>query len=153
MIETAEEFVRLRVSEDPDDYERTSRERAPLPVWFDLVVRYHGLRTWVVLNDTVPNAILVLLARDEDPRVRAMVASRRTLSLELFEKLAEDPDADVRMRIACNSRTPYHVLVALLDDEVDRVRWAAKARLEAYYAAQAAAEAAAAAAAAAAAGY
>jgi hypothetical protein len=135
MIETAEEFIRLRTSMDPDEYERTWRERAPLAVWFDLVVRYPGMRTWVILNETVPNAILVLLSRDDDWRVRAMVASRRTLSLELFEKLARDPNPDVRLRIACNSMTPYHVLLWLLDDDVDRVRYAAKARVEAYYAA------------------
>lgn len=134
MIRTAEEFVDLRTSLDPDEYQRTGTDRAPLPVWFDLVVRHPGMRTWVVVNETVPNAILVLLARDADWRVRAMVASRRSLSLELFEKLSGDPDADVRLRIAYNSATPYHVLVWLLDDDVDAVRYAAKARLEAYYA-------------------
>ena len=137
MIRTSEEFIQLRTSLDPEEYERTGTERAPLAVWFDLVVRYPGMRTWVILNQTVPNAILVLLARDADWRIRAMVASRRTLSLELFEKLAGDSDPDVRLRIACNSATPYHVLLWLLDDDVDAVRFAAKARLEAYYASQA----------------
>lgn len=115
-IETADEFVRLRVSEDPAEYSRASSEPASIKVWLDVIARYPNMRGWVAHNNAVPLEILSLLARDLDPNVRSTVANKRKLSTELFELLAMDPDEGVRARIACNAKVPSHVLEKLKRD-------------------------------------
>lgn len=98
MIESAEEFVRLRTSSLPEEYLRAAEEEATTNVWIDVIQRYPGMRSWVAHNKSVPIEVLALLAVDPDPDVRSVVADRRKLTPELFRQLSADPDEAVRAR-------------------------------------------------------
>lgn len=130
MIESAEEFVRLRTSRLRDEYLRAAEEEASINVWIDVIQRYPEMRSWVAHNKSVPMAVLVLLAGDPDPAVRSVVATRRKLSRELFRQLAADPDEAVRARIAYNRKAPLEILEALALDPAELVREGAKLCLE-----------------------
>ncbi len=129
MITSAEEFVRLRLSDAPEDYGRAGIEEAPAAVWLDIVARFPEMLGWVAHNKTVPLEILEILAGDEDARVRASVASKRKLSSALFEALSRDGDESVRHRLACNAKAPEQVLEWLSADPVEFVRNAAQKRM------------------------
>lgn len=125
MIETAEEFVRLRTSTVGDEYRRAANDEAALPVWYDVIARYPDMRAWVAHNKTVPLEVLSELAGDSDPSVRRAVADKRKLTLDLFEALSRDPDASVRMRVAYNKKVPPKVIERLASDQDRLVREAA----------------------------
>ena len=129
MITSADEFVRLRTSDEPQDYARAASEEADDAVWLDVIQRYGEMRVWVAHNKTVPITILRVLASDGDPRVRGMVAMKRKLDAELFALLATDGDAGVRHSIACNANAPRDVLTSLSMDEAGFVAEAAALRL------------------------
>jgi hypothetical protein len=129
MIESAEEFVRLRTSSNEDEYRRAAHDEAPLHVWIEVIDRYSDMRSWVAHNKTVPIAVLELLASDPDPDVRCAVADKRKLTAELFHALATDTDEDVRARIAHNRKVPKSVLECLASDPAGLVRDAAQTAL------------------------
>lgn len=129
MIESAEEFVRLRTSSNPDDYRRAAHEEAPLQVWLEVIERFPEMRSWVAHNKAVPLEVLSVLSGDSEVDVRAAVADKRKLSVELFRRLAADPDDGVRTRVAYNRKTPVDLLRALVNDPADLVRDAARAAL------------------------
>lgn len=106
MIESAEEFVRLRCSDDPDLYLRATHESAPEHVWREVIEKYPKMRCWVAHNKTVPHSILEVLANDPDPKVRYFVAMKRKISPLLCKRLATDPDESVRLAIARNEKDP-----------------------------------------------
>ncbi|WP_432116937.1 HEAT repeat domain-containing protein [Streptomyces sp. bgisy032] len=130
MIESAEEFIRLRFSETPEEYGRASSEPAAPEVWRDVIDRYPEARFWVAHNKTVPLEILQVLANDPDPKVRSMVASKRKLTPALLAGLATDPDESVRLAVARHKRAPKHVLEQLCTDSWEEVRAMARDRLE-----------------------
>ena len=125
MIESADEFVGLRLSSDPEEYRRAAHESASVDVWFEVVENHPDMRFWVAQNKTVPIEVLELLATDSDDRVRWMVASKRKLSRELFEKLAVDADETVRARVARNPKLPEEIRSRLARDSSQLVREAA----------------------------
>ena len=104
MISTAEEFVRLRTSDNPQEYSRAASEHAERAVWLDIVGRFPEMRIWVAHNKTVPIEVLDVLAHDLDPAVRLAVAMKNKLSDDLFLLLASDIDDGVRQRISCNKK-------------------------------------------------
>ncbi len=116
MISSADEFVRLRNSDDADEQRRASSESADDGVWADVIERFPDLRQWVAQNKTVPLDILRTLATDVDPEVRAAVAMKRKLDRSLFERLAQDSEPSVRHSLACNRKTPADVLAGLAGD-------------------------------------
>jgi hypothetical protein len=77
VIESAEEFVRLRQSADAEDQRRASQETAPVEIWRDVIERFPDMKTWVAHNKTVPLEILELLRRDDDERVVWTVKRKR----------------------------------------------------------------------------
>lgn len=129
MITTAEEFVRLRSSSNPDEYHRAANASAPETVWQDIITRYPEMRSWVVHNKTVPIAILEHLSHDADPQVRAMVATKRKLPESLQICLAQDTDAGVRLALAANAKATRAVLRMLARDSERFVRERAQLRL------------------------
>ncbi|MBL9148356.1 MAG: HEAT repeat domain-containing protein [Phycisphaerae bacterium] len=131
MIESAEEFRRLRESDDPDEYRRAACDSAPPAVWRDVLARFPELREWVAHNRTVPHEVLTELASDPDPRVRWMVAAKRKLAAELQLRLAVDSDEGVRQRIAWNARATRAALERLAGDSWIVVAEHARARLAA----------------------
>ncbi|KRE59425.1 hypothetical protein [Nostocoides sp. Soil756] len=130
MIESAEDFVRLRTSNLRDEYLRAAEEEASTNVWIDVINRYPDMRSWVAHNKSVPIEVLALLAVDPDPAVRSVVATRRKLTPELFHKLGADPDEAVRARIAYNKKVPLEILEALAVDPAELVREGAEIGLE-----------------------
>ena len=128
MIESAAEFERLRLSEDPAEYNRAAGEPASFEVWMDVVTNYPHLRFWVAQNKTVPLEMLELLADDPDFQVRRMVAMKRKLPAALLAHLADDSDAPVRASVARHRKTPDEVLRRLADDPVELVRREARKR-------------------------
>ncbi|MGA0573080.1 hypothetical protein ACO2Q9_20370 [Variovorax sp. VNK109] len=129
MIDSAEEFVRLRTSEVQEEYTRASVESASLEVWTDVVLRFPHMREWVVHNKAVPPEILELLSRDGSESVRAAVAMKRKLSADLFTLLANDASEVVRARLAYNQKLPPALLRALANDSSPLVREASHRRL------------------------
>jgi len=125
VIESAEEFVRLRYSSIRDEYLRAATEPASIEVWLDVIDRFPDARLWVAQNKTVPTDVLSLLANDPGSKVRWMVAMKNKLTQELFEALSNDPDMTVRQRIACNKNVPPTVLAKLAQDPEELVSSAA----------------------------
>ena len=78
MIESAEEFVSLRTSEDPADYGRAAHDEAEAATWREIIERFPDMRFWVAQNKTVPLSILEILRHDEDERVVSMVRMKRS---------------------------------------------------------------------------
>lgn len=129
MIESADEFIRLRTSDAKDEYDRAAHDEAPVDVWWELVHKHPDMKVWVVHNKTVPHEILDALSTDTDAAVRSAIARKRKASPELLERLARDPDESVRHAVAFNAKAPEHVLEILLDDAWEPVAAAAKQRL------------------------
>ncbi|GGR83302.1 hypothetical protein GCM10008960_07930 [Deinococcus sedimenti] len=130
-IQSAEEFVRLRTSDFPDVQLRATHGGAPVEVWFEVIAEHPDMRFWVAHNRTVPDEVLVLLARDPDPRVRWRVADRRSCPPSVMEELCTDPDEGVRERLSFNARTPRSILERLERDRVARIAKQARKRLSA----------------------
>jgi len=130
-IISADEFVRLRYSEDPQDYQRAAIESAPIAVWLEVIERYPDARVWVAHNKTVPIDVLETLAGDPDVRVRHAVAMKRKLTPTLLARLSTDDDESVRMRVAMHKNTSRETLEALRGDSWVRVRETVRERLAA----------------------
>jgi hypothetical protein len=132
MLESAEEFVRLRTSTDPEEYGKAATDEAAVSTWIDVIERYPDMRFWVAQNKTVPVAILERLATDDDPKVRSMVARKGKLEPRLLEQMASDPNDAVRMAVARHRNTPPDVLVRLAQkDAWSEVRNVARKRVQA----------------------
>ncbi|MBV1853138.1 hypothetical protein [Catellatospora tritici] len=63
----------------------------------------------------LPTELLALLAEDRDLDVVVEAASSPRLTDALAETLVAHPHVSVRRALACNERTPVHLLVALAD--------------------------------------
>lgn len=116
MLESAEEFVRLRRSRVPDEYNRAAHDEASVKVWSEVIECYPEMRAWVAHNKAVPIEVLAVLACDPDPDVRYCVAMKRKLSPELFWLLAVDFDETVRSLLAANAKAPLKLLAKLSKD-------------------------------------
>ncbi|CAN5494092.1 hypothetical protein BH09ACT4_BH09ACT4_20370 [soil metagenome] len=69
---------------------------------------------------------LRVLADSANPKIRESVASSYHAPLDLFERLARDPDVGVRACLARNEATPCDLLRDLAHDESEAVRgWVA----------------------------
>jgi hypothetical protein len=90
MIESADEFYRLRTSKNPAEYERAVHDGAPEEVWRAVLARYPEMRFWVAQNKTVPVHVLDTLADDPDWPVRHMVARKRKMPESVQRRLARD---------------------------------------------------------------
>lgn len=122
MISSAEEFVRLRLSDNQDEYLRAAWDEAPIEVWLEIIDNYPDMRFWVAQNKMVPAEILEILAEDPSDRVRFMVASKNKLSERLQLKMALDSDSSVRMRIVMNKKATNSVLIILSEDKDEEIR-------------------------------
>ncbi|MFP5459768.1 MAG: hypothetical protein ACLGG7_13615 [Bacteriovoracia bacterium] len=129
MIRSAKEFIELRTSHVPTDYQRAATDSASLEVWYEIINHFPEMKVWVAHNKTVPSEILAILATDADPDVRFVVAQKNKLPRDVMERLARDDQEEVRRRIAYNKMVPLHVLLDLSKDESESVREAASRRL------------------------
>ena len=129
MIESADEFYRLRTSDDPEEYWHAAHDNAPDDVWREIIARFPDMRVFVAHNKTVPITILDVLANDADWRVRDMVAMKRKLPEYLQLRLAQDTHEAVRRSLVYNARATRRVLELIAHDEVEEIREHARSRL------------------------
>jgi hypothetical protein len=78
VIDSADEFVRLRTSEDQQEQDRASREQASVGTWLEVIERFPEMKEWVAHNKSVPLEILEILRRDPDERVVWRVRHKRS---------------------------------------------------------------------------
>jgi hypothetical protein len=76
MINSAEEFIKLRTSELKEEQDRATHDSAELETWNDIINRYPDYKEWVVHNKTIQIEILENLTLDSDPKVRSAVARK-----------------------------------------------------------------------------
>jgi hypothetical protein len=131
MIESAEEFKRLRESDIPEEYHRAAHEEADIRVWETVLEKYKGMAFWVAQNKTVPIEILEKLAKHSDPKVRDMVARKRKIPESLMPALAIDNDASVRNALVNNGKVTESVLKILAKDSWQAVSERAAEKLQA----------------------
>ena len=130
MIKSADEFVQLRRSQNPEEYLRAATDGASLEIWLEIVATYPDMLIWVAHNKTVPTQVLEKLAESPSREVRIAVAMKNKLSPRLFEALSEDDDDSVRERIAYNKNTPIEILKKLTSDRCERISNRALQRLQ-----------------------
>ena len=130
MINSPEEFVRLRLSEYMDEYLMAAWDEAPLEVWLEVIEKYPDMREWVAHNKTIPVEIMEILADDTDENVRFTVAMKNRLPENLQLKLARDPDSSVRNRIVYNKKATLRALMMLLNDDEEDIRKLARKRID-----------------------
>lgn len=104
MINSAEEFKRLRESEIQDEYHRAATDEASINIWNEVLAKYPDLAFWVAQNKTIPLEVLYTLADNENVDVRCMVARKRKIDDIIFNKLKEDIDESVRHALICNTK-------------------------------------------------
>ena len=131
MIESAEEFKRLRESDIPEEYHRAAHEEAGIEVWENVLAKYPGMAFWVVQNKTVPVSILEGLAKHRDSQVKDMVARKRKIPESLMLVLSKDEDWTVRMALTYNGKVTERVLNVLVSDDKECVRVNASEKLQA----------------------
>jgi hypothetical protein len=129
MIQSPEEFVRLRKSSDPEEYRLAANEPAPLSVWEGVVEKFPEMKIWVIHNKTIPIEILRQLWQDPDPLVREAIARKRKCPGDILMSFARDEDLSVRIAVAYNEKTPKDALDFLTNDTSASVSEIAKARL------------------------
>lgn len=126
-IDTVEEFLAVYGAEASDgSMEWRSR---PIASNVCLALLKQGFSPEVLLlNKKLPAEALEVLSTHPDPRIRSMVADKRSAGA-LLMKLASDPDLSVRLRVAWNAKVPEHLLRSMLDDAAPEVRDTARLRI------------------------
>jgi hypothetical protein len=82
-----------------------------------LPVRYAALR-----NDNISAETLARVSAGRHPRLRQVVAELKGPTRDIFSRLAQDEDSDVRLALAGNPEVPPDVLATLAHDPGMRVR-------------------------------
>jgi hypothetical protein len=129
MIESAEKFIQLRDSDNPEDYNRSARDSASMDTWLELINNYPDYQEWVAHNKTIPDTIIELLSNSLSTRVRAIIASKRKTPTHILEKLSKDIEDSVRRSIVYNPKTPTYILTSMLQDNWQLIANKAKDRL------------------------
>ncbi|MED1724465.1 hypothetical protein [Brevibacillus parabrevis] len=129
MLTSAAQFVRLRTSDDRNDYLRAAWDEAPLEVWLDVLNHYPDMAFWVAHNKSVPLPILEMLAKHPEERVRSMVASKNKLSPELQIQLAQDHECSVRRSIAYNKKAVLAALQLLAEEADEELKQHVRTRI------------------------
>lgn len=129
IIESAEEFVRLRSSHIREEYFRAAWGIATVEIWKEVIDKYPEMREWVAHNKTIPDEIIRILALDKDSRVRHMIACKRRMPADLLPLFAKDPDETIRRIVARSSKSSREVLEMLINDEWSVVAEEARERL------------------------
>jgi len=117
MITTAEEFIRLRRSEIPNEYKRAGCEEAPYEVWMEIIENHPKMRIWVARNRTITTELQTILAKDKDFLVRYAIASKYPIDRSLYEILSKDQEESVRLRIITNKKTPLDILKTMANED------------------------------------
>lgn len=104
MIASAEEFKRLRTSDDSKEQRLSTNEPAEVSVWFEVIDKFPELKEWVAHNKTIQIEVLEYLAKDQNENVRSAVARKRKINQKIFNLLKNDNDENVRYTLLCNTK-------------------------------------------------
>ncbi|MES2503823.1 MAG: hypothetical protein V4534_02985 [Myxococcota bacterium] len=129
VLESADEFVRLRCSEIDGEQFIASWGIATFEIWKEVIDNHPRMRMWVAHNKTIPDEIIRILAVDRDRRVRSMIASKRRAPSDVLAILAKDEDETIRRSVAGHRNTTADTLATMLNDEWSVVAEIAKERL------------------------
>jgi hypothetical protein len=130
-ISSAEEFVRLRSSDIPEEYHLASWGEASDEVWLEVIQKYPDYVRWVAHNKSISLEIIRILAAHPDDGVRSFIAAKRKTPTDVLWMLAQDKVDSVRARVAYNAKTPKEILEFLLNDPWEEIRTSVQRRLEA----------------------
>jgi hypothetical protein len=130
-ISSAEEFVRLRSSEIPEEYKLASSGSTSDEVWLEVIQKFPDYTRWVAHNKSISLEIIRILATHPDDDVRWFIAAKRKSPPDVLWMLAKDQVDSVRKRVAYNAKTPKEILEFLLNDSWEDIRERARQRLEA----------------------
>ncbi|AIK96202.1 hypothetical protein [Candidatus Odyssella acanthamoebae] len=130
MIKSAEEFIRLRKSRIPEEYNRANDEFIPDEVCHAVIKKDLDMKEYIAGNTSISLNMIIYLADDEDVDIRVRIAEKPNLTRGLFEKFVCDPDESVRHRLVFNRHTPLDILERLTHDEWDVCAEDAKEVLE-----------------------
>ena len=122
MIESAEEFVKLRLSEDPVEYRRAANEEALDSTWLEVIYAYPRMAGWVAHNKTVSELVMRRLSELRDSEVDMQLAMKRRTPPDILWRLAQSENESVRLTVALNPKSPRPVLELLANDEWERIR-------------------------------
>ena len=114
--------MRLRNSEEPEEYNRSAYDWAEDAVWHEVLDRFPEMARWVVHNKSVPHTILDRLIETGDRETRRWITSKRKLTPAQMKRLAQDPDWSVREGIADHPKILEELLLRLLRDSDHWVR-------------------------------
>jgi hypothetical protein len=129
-ISSAEEFVRLRSSEIPEEYNLASWGSASDEVWLEVIQKFPDYTRWVAHNKSISLEIIRILATHPDDDVRWSISAKRKSPPDVLWLLAKDQFDSVRQRVAYNAKTPKEILEFLLNDPWEDIREHAQKRLE-----------------------
>lgn len=130
MINSAEEFKKLRLSSNLDEQHRASTEPASLEVWNQVINQYEELKEWVAHNKSIQTEILEILAHDSNPSVRSVVARKRKISDEIFDVLRKDSDESVRHALINNTKLSLEKKKNIKTDDSEWLRNALRDQIE-----------------------
>lgn len=132
MIESAEEFVRLRSSGSDADLQRALKEELSEAVSRDVLERFPDMRLGVAANETTPVVVLRILSKDDDMKVRRLVARHALVDQDLLEQLSNDRHDAVRLMVTQNPSAGTDILKRMsTNDPWEGVRTMASKRLAA----------------------
>lgn len=104
MIQSADEFKYLRLSENIEEQYRASNDDANKEVWIEVINKFPKLREWVAHNKKIQIEILEKLTLDSNPKVRCVVARKRKINDKIFEILKNDLTEEVRYDLLSNTK-------------------------------------------------
>lgn len=128
-ITSAEQFVQLRSSDNPDEYLSAANAEASEDVWIEVIHNYPSFARWVAHNKTIPESIIRILSQSEDSDVRSFIAAKRKTPVDVLVSLSKDGDEGVRRRVVYNVKTPEAALFILKEDSNREIRDKALERL------------------------
>ena len=129
-IASAEEFVRLRASEIPEEYLSAAWGEASDEIWLEVIDKHPDYARWVAHNKSISLEVIRVLAAHPDDAVRSLIAAKRKSPTDVLWLLTKDPVESVRASVAYNAKTPKEILEFLLDDAWENIRKRAQQRLE-----------------------
>jgi hypothetical protein len=129
MITSAEEFVRLRSSQDPEEYRLAAWGEATDEIWLEVIENFPDYAEWVAHNKSISLNIVKVLATHPDWRVRSRIAEKRKTPPDILWELAKDANETVRSCVVNNAKTPQEIVEFLLDDSWETIKERAQQRL------------------------
>lgn len=130
MINTAEEFNLLCLSNVEEDLARSMQTEASVEIWREILNIYPKRIIDVAQNKTIPPEIMKEIVLVGNEMARSIIAERRKLPGELFLLLSNDPSEIVRRKIAGNKKTPLDILFKLKNDSIENVAAVAEYNLK-----------------------